>query len=74
MSGYELVTEITINPAYRERRNLATRTERLWMVGLPTTAGVSIFMLSIPDRRADLWPKADGNRGHRARPLSRRFG
>jgi len=58
VTGYQLVTEITINPDYRARRNLATRTERLWVVGLPTTAGVSIFMLSIPDRRADLWPKA----------------
>ncbi len=57
-AGYQLVTEITINPAYRAKANLATRTERLWVVGLPTTAGVSIFMLSIPDRRADLWPKA----------------
>ncbi|MDQ1745419.1 MAG: hypothetical protein QOE23_3758, partial [Pseudonocardiales bacterium] len=58
VAGYELVTEIIINPAYRAQQNLATRTERLWVVGLPTTAGVSIFMLSIPDRRADLWPKA----------------
>lgn len=58
VAGYELVTEIAINPAYRAKANLATRTERLWVVGLPTTAGVSIFMLSIPDQRADLWPKA----------------
>jgi hypothetical protein len=57
--GFELVTEITINPAYRARRNLTARTERLWTVGLPTRAGVSIFMLSIPDNRADLWPKAE---------------
>ena len=53
------VTEITINPAYRARRNLTARVERLWTVGVPTTAGVSIFMLSIPDNRADLWPKAE---------------
>ncbi|HEV2885677.1 MAG TPA: hypothetical protein VGX49_02090 [Jatrophihabitans sp.] len=59
VQGYELVTEITINPAYRARRHLAARTERLWTVGLPTTAGVSIFMLSIPDNRSDLWSKAD---------------
>ncbi|MDQ1722866.1 MAG: hypothetical protein QOI26_2600 [Pseudonocardiales bacterium] len=59
VSGYEIVTEITINPAYRARRNLTARTERLWTVALPTTAGVSIFMLSIPDNRADLWPKAE---------------
>lgn len=59
VQGCELLTEITINPAYRARRNLTARTERLWTVGLPTTAGVSIFMLSIPDDRADLWPKAD---------------
>ena len=58
VTGYQLITEITVNPAYRARRNLATKVERLWVVGLPTTAGVSIFMLSIPDRRADLWPKA----------------
>jgi hypothetical protein len=57
--GYELLTEITINPAYRARRHLAARVERLWTVGLPTTAGVSIVMLSIPDDRADLWPKAE---------------
>jgi hypothetical protein len=57
--GYQLVTEITINEAYRARRNLATRTERLWTVGVPTSAGVSIFMLSIPDRRSDLWAKAE---------------
>lgn len=61
--GYEQVTEITINPAYRASRGLATRTERLWTVGLPTTAGVSIFMLSIPDRRAELWPKAEATVG-----------
>lgn len=59
VAGYELSTLITINPAYRAKANLTTRTERLWVVGLPTTAGVSIFMLSIPDRRADLWPKAE---------------
>jgi hypothetical protein len=29
------------------------------VVGLPTKAGISIFMMSIPDRRTDLWPKAD---------------
>jgi hypothetical protein len=57
--GYQVVTEITINPAYRARRSLSTRTERLWTVGVPTTAGVSIFMLSIPDNRADLWGKAE---------------
>jgi hypothetical protein len=57
--GYQVLTEVTINPAYRARHNLATRVERLWTVGLPTTAGVSIFMLSIPDKRADLWAKAE---------------
>jgi len=57
--GYELLTEITINPAYRARRNLTARVERLWTVGVPTTAGISIFMLSIPDNRKDLWPKAE---------------
>jgi hypothetical protein len=63
VQGFELVTEITINPAYRARRHLTARTERLWTVGLPTTAGVSIFMLSIPDNRADLWPKAEATVG-----------
>jgi hypothetical protein len=57
--GFELVTEITMNPAYRAHRKLHARTERLWTVGVPTTTGVSIFMLSIPDDRADLWPKAE---------------
>ncbi|MEO6504053.1 MAG: hypothetical protein ABIQ09_19365 [Jatrophihabitantaceae bacterium] len=57
--GYQVLTEITINQTYRERRGLSTRTERLWTVGLPTSAGVSVFMLSIPDQRADLWPKAE---------------
>jgi len=63
VQGFELVTEITINPVYRARRNLTARIERLWTVGLPTTAGVSIFMLSIPDNRADLWPKAEATVG-----------
>ena len=57
--GYELVTEITINPAYRQAHALQVRTERLWVVGLPTVVGVSIFMMSIPDERSDLWPMAE---------------
>ncbi|MDQ1740043.1 MAG: hypothetical protein QOE53_1695 [Pseudonocardiales bacterium] len=61
--GFELLTEITINPAYRAHRKLTARIERLWTVGLPTTAGVSIFMLSIPDNRADLWSKAEATVG-----------
>ncbi|HEX8769122.1 MAG TPA: hypothetical protein VF714_12165 [Jatrophihabitans sp.] len=63
VQGYELVTEITMNPTYRKLRKLTARTERLWTVGLPTTEGVSIFMLSIPDNRADLWPKAEATVG-----------
>lgn len=63
VQGVEVVTEITINPAYRARRGLTTRVERLWTVGLPTPAGVSIFMLSIPDNRADLWAKAEATVG-----------
>lgn len=59
VQGFQIVTEITINSQYRVRRGLSTRTERLWTVGLPTTAGVSIFMLSIPDNRSDLWAKAE---------------
>lgn len=57
--GYQVLTEVTINPEYRARRQLSTRTERLWTVGVPTTAGVSIFMLSIPDNRSELWAKAE---------------
>lgn len=57
--GYQVLTEITINPEYRARRQLSTRTERLWTVGVPTSAGVSIFMLSIPDNRSELWAKAE---------------
>jgi len=59
VAGYEVLTEITMNPAYRASRKLTARTERLWTVGLPTQVGVSIFMMSIPDNRADLWPKAE---------------
>lgn len=61
VTGYELNLEITMNPLYRAHRNppLKTKTERLWIVGVPTKAGVSIFMLSIPDLRKDLWPKAE---------------
>jgi hypothetical protein len=59
VQGYELATEITINPAYRQAQGLQVRTERLWVVGLPTVAGVGIFMMSIPDDRSDLWPKAE---------------
>lgn len=57
--GYELSTEVTVDPVYRTTRGLQVRTERLWVVGLPTKAGVSIFMMSIPDQRADLWVKAE---------------
>jgi len=57
--GYELVTEITIDPDYRLANGLRVRTERLWVVGLPTPSGVSIFMMSIPDDRSDLWSKAE---------------
>lgn len=63
VQGFELVTEIKINPAYRAARRLHARTERLWTVGLPTQAGISIFMLSIPDARSDLWPKAEATVG-----------
>lgn len=63
VAGYELLTEITINPAYRAARRLRARTERLWTVGVPTPAGISIFMLSIPDARSDLWPKAEATIG-----------
>jgi hypothetical protein len=58
--SYEMQVLITINPLYRQTQALATRNERLWVVGVPTEAGVSIFLMSIPDRRADLWPRAAG--------------
>lgn len=63
VQGYELVTEITIDPDYRQAHGLAVRTERLWVVGLPTPYGVSIFIMSIPDERSDLWPKAESTVG-----------
>lgn len=63
VQGYELVTEVTIDQAYRQAQGLKVRTERLWVVGLPTSAGVSIFMMSIPDERADLWPRAEATVG-----------
>jgi hypothetical protein len=63
VQGYELVTEITIDPAYRQAQGLRVRTERLWVVGLPTPYGVSIFIMSIPDERSDLWPKAESTVG-----------
>lgn len=59
VAGYELSTEVTVDPVYRTTRGLQVRTERLWVVGLPTKAGISIFMMSIPDQRADLWAKAE---------------
>lgn len=63
VTGFELLTEVTMNPAYRAARNLKAKTERLWVVGVPTSAGVSIFMMSIPDERKDLWPKAEATVG-----------
>ena len=62
-TGYELQVLVTINPDYRVQRSLKVKSERLWVVGLPTAAGVSIFMLSIPDERQDLWPKAEATVG-----------
>lgn len=63
ITGYELLIQITVNPIYRAAQGLQVKTERLWVVGLPTKAGVSIFMMSIPDERADLWPKAEATVG-----------
>jgi hypothetical protein len=63
VKGYEIVTEITLDTTFRTTQKLKEKTERLWTVGLPTPAGVSIFMLSIPDSRADLWPKAEATVG-----------
>jgi hypothetical protein len=57
--GYEMVTEVSIDPAFRAAQSLKVKKERLWVVGVPTAAGVSIFMMSIPDERSDLWPKAE---------------
>ena len=61
--GYEAVTEITVNPTFRKANSLKVKTERLWVVGVPTAAGVSVFMMSIPDERSDLWPKAEATVG-----------
>jgi hypothetical protein len=58
VAGFEQSVEVSINPAYAASRGLKVRKERLWVVGLPTSVGVSVFMLSIPDARADLWPTA----------------
>ncbi|MCW2524066.1 MAG: hypothetical protein JWO63_2401 [Frankiales bacterium] len=63
VTGYELQLNITINPTYRAEMGLTVKTERLWVVGVPTAAGASIFMLSIPDDRSDLWPKAEATVG-----------
>jgi hypothetical protein len=63
VAGYELQVLVTIDPDYRVQRSLKVKTERLWVIGLPTAAGVSIFMLSIPDERKDLWPKAEATVG-----------
>jgi hypothetical protein len=63
VSGYELLTEITMNAAFRKQSSLKALHERLWVVGLPTPAGVGIFMLTIPDDRADLWPQAEATVG-----------
>lgn len=63
VTGYQLQIDITINPAFRAATKLKTTSERLWVVGVPTVAGVSIFMLSIPNARSDLWSKADATIG-----------
>ncbi|MCW2538842.1 MAG: hypothetical protein JWN95_567 [Frankiales bacterium] len=63
VTGYEIVTYITLDPAFRAKEKLADKTERLWTVGIPTAAGVSIFMMSIPDARSDLWPLAEATVG-----------
>jgi hypothetical protein len=63
VTGYEIVTYITLDPAFRAKEKLADKTERLWTAGVPTAAGVSIFMMSIPDARSDLWPRAEATVG-----------
>jgi hypothetical protein len=62
-TGFELVTLISMDTQFRAETGLKAKTERLWVVGVPTVAGVSIFMLSIPDDRSDLWPKAEATVG-----------
>ena len=57
VQGYELVTEITIDPAYRQAQALQVRTERLWVVGLPTPSGVSIFICRSPMSAAICGPR-----------------
>ena len=63
VTGYQVQLDITINPAWRAANHLKASSEKLWVVGVPTTAGVSIFMLSIPNARSDLWSKADATIG-----------
>jgi hypothetical protein len=58
VTGYELVSEITIDPTYRAANDLTVRTERLWVLGVPVGDTVSVFVMSVPDDRSDLWPKA----------------
>jgi hypothetical protein len=59
VAAHELLTEVTINDAFRRAQHVNAKHERLWVVGVPTAAGVSVFMMSIPDARSDLWPKAE---------------
>lgn len=59
VQGFEQVTELHIDADYRKQNHIKADLERLWVLGLPTQAGVAIFMLTIPDNRKDLWPKAD---------------
>jgi hypothetical protein len=63
VTGFELQTQVSIDSHFREETGLKAQTERLWVVGVPTEVGVSIFMMSIPDDRSDLWPKAEATIG-----------
>ncbi len=58
-AGYEKVMQVRIDADYRAQNHIRADLERLWVLGLPTSRGVAIFMLTIPDNRKDLWPKAD---------------
>lgn len=63
VTGYEKVMEVHIDAAYRAQNHIKADLERLWVLGLPTVSGVAIFMLTIPDNRKDLWPRASATVG-----------
>jgi len=54
--AWVLQTTFTINPAFREQRQLTVRTERSWIVALRVGADdVSVWYVTIPDNAKALW-------------------